>query len=86
MLEFFLKTGARRAELSNLEVRDCHADFIVIRHGKGDRDRVVPLLPALAIRLSNFTRDMSPGDRVFNLKPAEVAPFFYFENGSTALT
>jgi len=73
MVETALKTGLRRAELSNLEVRDCHTDFIVIRHGKGDKDRVVPLLPALATRLSSFTRDMSPNNKVFNLKPGTIS-------------
>jgi len=67
------KTGMRRGELANLEPGDIHSDFLVVRHGKGDKDRVIPLTPALAIRLENFTRDMTPTEKVFKLKPPSIS-------------
>jgi integrase/recombinase XerC len=43
--------GLRRAEIAALRTKDCHEDLdggpaIQIRHGKGGRDRIVPMLPA----------------------------------------
>ena len=35
LVELDIKTGMRRAELSNLEARDVHTDFLVVRDGKG---------------------------------------------------
>ncbi|MFH1031740.1 MAG: tyrosine-type recombinase/integrase, partial [Chloroflexota bacterium] len=45
-----LKTGLRRAELADLEVTDVHSDFLVVRNGKGGKDRVIPLVPEIALR------------------------------------
>jgi integrase/recombinase XerD len=69
LVELALKTGMRRGELANLEPRDIHADFLIVRHGKGDKDRMIPLTPALAMRLQNFIKDMMPDEKVFKLKP-----------------
>ena len=46
-----LKTGMRRSELGNLEVRDIHQDFLMVRNGKGGKGWVIPLAPAIAERL-----------------------------------
>jgi integrase/recombinase XerD len=44
MLELLYATGCRASELSNLRIRDLHADeAFCICHGKGDKERVVPL-------------------------------------------
>ena len=69
LVDLALSTGMRRAELAALEPRDIHSDFLVA-HGKGKKDRVIPLLPAIAIRLHNFTQGMKPDEKVFKLKPA----------------
>jgi integrase/recombinase XerD len=63
-----LKTGMRRSELANLEVKDIHADFLVVKNGKGGKDRIIPLAPSIAQRLQNFIRDKQPGEKVFGLK------------------
>ncbi len=63
-----LKTGMRRSELANLTPKDIHADFLVVRNGKGGKDRVIPLTAAIAQRLHNFTEGMEPGEKVFKLK------------------
>jgi integrase/recombinase XerD len=69
LVEAAQRTGMRRGELSNLEAGDIHSDFLMVRHGKGDKDRMIPLPPALAIRLQNFTKGMEPSEKVFKLKP-----------------
>jgi integrase/recombinase XerD len=44
LLELLYATGCRASELSNLRVRDTHLDEgFCICHGKGDKERVVPL-------------------------------------------
>lgn len=44
MLELLYATGCRVSELSNLEVRDLHLEErYCLCHGKGDKQRVVPL-------------------------------------------
>ena len=57
LAEVALKTGMRRRELANLEARDIHGDFIMVRGGKGGNDRIIPLSLALAQRLRNFIQD-----------------------------
>ncbi len=64
-----LKTGMRRSELGNLEVKDIHQDFLIVRSGKGGKDRVIPLAPAIAERLQNFIEGKKPKEKVFGLKP-----------------
>jgi len=49
LIELAVKTGMRRGELAELEVRDVHADFLVVRNGKGGKDRVIPLSPAMTL-------------------------------------
>ena len=41
LVELALKTGLRRSELGNLEGNDVHQDFLVVRSGKGGKDRVI---------------------------------------------
>jgi len=60
LVQLALKTGMRRAELANLEPKDIHADFLVVRGGKGGKDRLIPLAPATAQRLQNFIKGMEP--------------------------
>ena len=73
LVDLALKSGMRRSELANLTPADIHTDFLVVRSGKGQKDRVIPLLPDLALRLRNFTKGMAPNDKVFKLKPPCIA-------------
>lgn len=73
IVELALKTGMRRSELANLIKKDIHSDFLVVRNGKGGKDRVIPLIPSVAERLRNFTSNMLPEDNVFQLKPACIS-------------
>ena len=63
-----LKTGMRRGELANLEPKDIHADFLMVRNGKNNKDRVIPLGGGISIRLQNFIEGMEPNEKVFKLK------------------
>ncbi len=72
MVKLALKSGLRRGELANLEARDVHPDFLIVRDGKGGKDRVIPLSAPIALRLKNFIEGKAPGQKVFGLKPASI--------------
>ena len=61
------RTGMRRGELANLQKKDIHGVFLIVRGGKGDKDRTIPLTPETAAELADYTRDMKPDQRVFGL-------------------
>ncbi len=72
LVELALKTGMRRGELANLEARHIHEDFLVVREGKNQKDRVIPLSPPIALRLKNFIEGKRLDERVFGLKPPSI--------------
>ena len=67
LVEVGWRTGMRRGELADLQKKDIHGDFLVVREGKGGKDRMIPLIPKITVKLANFTRDMKPDQRVFGL-------------------
>lgn len=69
------QSGLRRGELSNLFVRDIHADFLEVRKGKGGKDRNVPLTASISVRLQNYIKDnrLKPDDRIFKLSPGSIS-------------
>ncbi len=73
LIELDIKTGMRRAELANLEVGDVHDDFLVVRSGKGGKDRVIPLAPSIARKLNAFVRGMKPAEKVFKLSAPSIS-------------
>lgn len=71
IIRLLADTGIRVGELCGLRIEDIRRHdrgaFLKV-HGKGDKERLVPLRPDLARRLERFTRHRSPdvnGDRVF---------------------
>ena len=73
IVELAVKTGLRRSELANLEAKDIHPDFLVVRNGKGGKDRIIPLVVSIAQRLKNFTQGMKPEEKIFKLKAACIS-------------
>jgi len=72
LVELALKTGMRRGELANLEVRHIHEDFLIVREGKNKKDRVIPLSPPISLRLKNFINGKKPSDKVFRLAAPSI--------------
>jgi len=68
-----VKTGLRRAEMADLEARDVHTDFIVVRNGKGGKDRIIPLAPSIAQKLNLFVKGMKPNEKVFKLTAPSIS-------------
>jgi site-specific recombinase XerD len=67
MLMVLYSTGMRNAELRHLQVRDIDSQsmLIHIQHGKGGRDRYVPLSPTLLETLRAYWRWMKPKTWLF---------------------
>lgn len=57
MLKTLFLSGCRVSEFVNLDVEDFSYDdkTLRVRRGKGDKDRIVPILPALADELAGHT-------------------------------
>jgi integrase/recombinase XerD len=77
IFELYMKTGMRRAELADLKVRNVHKDFLMVIKGKGEKDRMIPLLPDLAKRLHKFVGNKGPEETVFGLKAASIGNKVY---------
>lgn len=67
MLMMLYSTGIRRAELCHLKVEDIDSErmLVHVRHGKGGRDRSVPLSPKLLETLREYWRWMKPQTYLF---------------------
>ena len=67
MLMVLYSTGMRNAEMRHLQVRDIDSAgmLIHIQHGKGGRDRYVPLSPTLLTTLRMYYRWMRPKTWLF---------------------
>ncbi len=73
LVQLDVKTGLRRAEMADLEARDVHTDFIVVRNGKGGKDRIIPLAPSIAQKLNLFVKGMKPNEKVFKLTAPSIS-------------
>lgn len=69
------KTGLRRSELANLNVEDIdfERENLVVRMGKGMKDRTVDLTPTLVESLRLYTKDKSPKEKVFGLTAESIS-------------
>ena len=74
MLEVFYATGIRRTELVNLDIYDVELErgYLVVRAGKGGKDRVVPLGERAGAWLCRYVEQVRPG---LVTRPEELALF-----------
>lgn len=63
LLETFYSTGIRCSELAALQVYDLEAErqMVIIRRGKGNKDRVVPIGQRALTWIQKYTADVRPG-------------------------
>ena len=66
------RTGVRVSELVKLEKQDIKDKMIVIRQGKGRKDRIVPLESELGNLLWGFTDRMTPKTKLFPISDRQV--------------
>jgi integrase/recombinase XerD len=85
LVELGQNTGMRRKELSDLKVKDVHLDrgYVLVRQGKGMKDRVVELIPSLQPRLQAFLKGKKPEDPVFGLTGGAISDIIH-RNGLRA--
>src|SRR5262249_39103168 len=62
MLETFYGTGIRRSELARLNVRDLDVErhTLMVRQGKGRKDRMVPIGPRALAWIDRYVREVRP--------------------------
>ncbi len=80
LVDFDCKTGLRRTELARLVVDDIKLKekFVIVRKGKGEKDRSIPLDDMVAIQLEEFLKGMTPNARVFGLDARSVTDLISF--------
>lgn len=64
MLRLAAEAGLRRAEVAGLHTRDLAEDldgWSILVHGKGDKDRIVPLSRSLALEVRTHAHDLGHG-------------------------
>ena len=69
ILDTMAMTGLRRGEIVNLKVGDLYfnngVSQLIVKNGKGAKDRFIPLNPAIALRLKNYIGDRKLSEKVF---------------------
>lgn len=69
MISFMYDSGVRAGELSNIKIKDINWDKnqAIVRHGKGDKSRIVPFGEKTKVRLEKYlsTRNYTPDDYLF---------------------
>ncbi|MFC2002102.1 tyrosine-type recombinase/integrase [Chloroflexota bacterium] len=77
LIETARMTGLRRGELANLKVGDLHLDgddpVLIVRQGKGGKDRSVSLNLNIRDKLATFVKGKSPQESIFNLAAKTIS-------------
>jgi integrase len=75
LIELAYNSGLSREELANLKAGDIliNEKALIVRKGKGIKDRTVPLPLKIVKLLETYIEDMNPDDRVFNVKPVAIS-------------
>jgi integrase len=77
LIETAKMTGLRRGELSHLQAGDLHLNeddpVLIVRGGKGAKDRSVSLNHYIRNRLAAFTKGKSANESVFGLAPKTIS-------------
>lgn len=77
ILMTFARTGMRIEEVATLKKKDILNDTIIVRRGKGDKDRVIPLDSELGSLLGLYTDRLGPKDYVFPIKIRQIRNIVY---------
>jgi site-specific recombinase XerD len=76
LIELAVNSGMRREELAKLTPGDIHTNFL-IAHGKGMKDRTIPLPSHIAEKLQQFIKGMSPNQSVFGMDARSITNKVY---------
>jgi integrase/recombinase XerD len=75
LVDIAIHTGLRRSELANLIVGDIDLErqLLIVRQGKGAKDRVIPLSGKTCSKLAGYIENKEKGDSLFNLTAASIS-------------
>lgn len=75
IMRVFYASGMRISEVASVLVADLYLDElkILVRDGKGDKDRYVLIDPETARLLADFTRDLPPSERIFEIGDRQIS-------------
>jgi integrase len=75
IVDLAIHTGLRRSELANLKVGDIDnvRRILIVRQGKGAKDRVIPLSTRMVDKLGAYMQTRGKDDSVFGLAPASIS-------------
>ena len=71
------RTGMRADEIVKLRKRDINEKSIIVRQGKGKKDRMIPLDKELSGLLGLYTDHLTPKDRVFGMSSRQIRNIVY---------
>ena len=71
------RTGMRNSEIVNLKKQDIQDDTLIVRHGKGKKDRVIPLESELGNLLGLFIDRLKPRNKLFPITDRQVRNIVY---------
>lgn len=72
ILNMLYQTGLRVSELIELKKKDIKENRLLVRSGKGGKDRYIPLKPILKRSLSWFVDELLGKDLIFNMTRQNV--------------
>ncbi len=75
LVDLAIHTGLRRSELANLKVEDIDLErqVLVVRQGKGLKDRIIPLSKNVADKLKEYIKNKDKSISLFGLAPASIS-------------
>lgn len=71
------RTGMRADEIVKLRKRDITEKTIIVRQGKGKKDRVIPLDKELSGLLGLYTDRLTPKDKIFPMSNRQIRNIVY---------
>lgn len=75
LVDLAIHTGLRRSELANLKVGDIDLErqLLIVRQGKGSKDRVIPLSNSTCEKLAVYIKGKEKDISLFGLVPASIS-------------
>lgn len=77
LLLMMTRTGMRVSEVTKIKKRDISDDGIMIRQGKGGKDRLIPLEKELSNILGLFCDSLKPKSKLFPISTRQVRNIVY---------
>ena len=77
LLLTLVRTGLRVSEIIKLRKRDIINETIIVRQGKGKKDRVIPLEKELSNILGLYIDSLKPKSKLFSISDRQVRNIVY---------